>query len=272
MAAEVTHGLVATAAGAAAIGEVNIGTVELPTRGQAWTLHNIMAQVVAQTLTAAEMVGGYFGIDSVSGDITPDPAPSRFPVFGSGSRLGATGDVMTCPLQRYDLDLAAAGKANMNLVYNQAIAGAVAPLVNIGIAFGPNIPTKRPFKFCDRVRATQTAAANTQVGTIQLSEKATRITGIMGVLRQDGVLTTAEELTGIFSLRSDDVDLVPSFWLFNEVFSAGLGALIGGGTAQPAMPHIVDIPVPGGARIDVFADLITAVTNPADVEVFLFYE
>jgi len=272
MAAESTHGLIASAAGTAAIGETEIAAVELPTRGQPWKLHNLQGQVVRQTATAAEMVGGYFGIDSISGDINPDPRPSRFPLFEQGSFLGATEQVSTCPLHNYPLDLDALGKANLSLVFNQAIAATAAPLVNIGILFGPNIPAKRPFKFCDRVRTTITALANTQVGTIQLSEKATRITGIMGVLKQDGVLVTAEELTGIFSLRSDDVDLAPSFWLFNEVYGAGLSTVISGGVATMPQPHVVDIPVPGGARIDCFVDLITAVTNAADVEVFLFYE
>lgn len=272
MAAESTHGLIASAGATAAIGEVEIAAVELPTRGQPWKLHNLMAQVVRQTATAAEMVGGYFGIDSVSGDITPDPAPSRFPVFENGSFLGGTDGASTGALFNYPMDLDAAGKANLSLVYNQAIAATAAPLVNIGVAFGPNIPQKRPFKFCDRIRTTIAAAANTQVGTIQLSEKATRITGIMGKLIGDGVRVTAEELIGVFSLRSDDVDLAPSFWLFDQVYGAGVGATIHGGHSLIPQPHIVDIPVPGGARIDGFVDLITAVTNGADVEIFLFYE
>lgn len=272
MAAEITHGLAVSAAGTAAIGEVNIGSIELPTRGQPWKLHHFMGQVVRQTATAAEMFGGYMGLDSVSGDISPDPAPSRFPLFDSGSLLGTTAPGAAVPLQRYDMDLDAAGKANIDLVYNQAIAVTVAPIVNLGIAFGPNIPVKRPFKFCDRVRTTITATGNTQIGTITISEKATRITAIMGFLRQDGVIVAVEELTGIFNLRSDDVDLVPSFWLFNEVFNAGAGTTINAGMAQLPQPHMVDIPLPGGSRIDCFADLTTAVTNAADVEVFIFYE
>lgn len=272
MAAESTHGLVASAAASAAIELVTIGTVELPTRGQPWKLHGLCGQVVRQTATAAEMVGGHFGINSVSGDITPDPAPSRFPVFEQGSFLGTTADATTGPLFCYDLDLDASGKANLDLVYKQAIAVTVAPMVNIGVMFGPTIPTKRPFKFSDRVRTTLIVDTNTQVGTIQLSEKATRIIGIYGKLIQDGVRVADEELIGVFSLRSDDLDLAPSFWLFNEVYGAGKGATMHGGDSLHPTPHMVDIPVPGGARIDCFVDLLTAITNPADVEIFLMYE
>jgi len=272
MAAECTHGLIASASGTTTIGEALIGAVELPTRGQAWKLHNLNGQVCRAAATAAEFSGGYMGIDSVSGDISPDPAPSRYPLMGSGSFLGASDPVETIPIQKYELDLDAAGKANLNLVYNAGIALTAAPIVNIGVHFGPNIPQARPFKFSDRVRGTATVNTNTQIGTIQLSEKANKITGIIGFCKQDGVLVTAEELTGFFSLRSDDVDLAPSFWLFNEIFGAGLGTVIGGGRPTAPQVHVVDIPVPGGARIDCFVDTVTAVTNAADFEIFLMYE
>lgn len=272
MAADITHGLAVSAAGTAAIGEVTIGSIELPTRSTPWALHHFMGQVVRQTASAAEMVGGHMVLDSVSGDLDPDPAPSRFPLFDSGSFLGATAPGAVVPLQRYEMGLKAAGKANINLNYNQSIAVTAAPIVNIGIAFGPSIPVQRPFMFCDRVRTTIAANVNTQVGTITISEKATRITALMGILRQDDVIVTAEELTGLLNFRSDDVDLVPSVWLFNEVFNAGLGTTINGGMATSPMPHIVDIPLAGGSRIDCFATLTTAVTNAADVEIFIFYE
>lgn len=272
MAAESSHGLIASSLASAAIGDVTIGSVELPTRTQPWMISMLMAQVVRATGTAAEMVGGNFGINSVSGDITPDPAPSRFPVYEQGSHLGSTADVTTCPLHKYPMNLQAAGKANLDLQFNQDIAVTVAPAVNIGILFGPTIPVAMPFNFCDRVRTVVSSGDNTQVGTIQLSEKATRITGLMAVLKQDGVLVAGEELTGIFSLRSDDVDLSPSFWLFNEVYGAGRGATMHGGDATQPQPHIVDIPVPGGARIDCFVDLLTAVSNPADVAIYIMYQ
>lgn len=272
MAAESTHGQVVSATGQTGAGNKTIGSIELPSRGQPWTIDQIDAQVVRATATAAESIGGHFSLDSVSGDITPDPAPSRWPVFESGSFLGAVSDVTVCPRFAYDVDLKASGKANLDLVFSLAIASTVAPVVNIGIKYGPNIVQPPRPKFCDRVRATQTSADNTQVGTISLSEKATRIVGIIGVLSQDGVLVAGEELSGIFSLRSDDVDLVPSFWLFNEVFGAGLSTTINGGQHTHPTPHWVDIPVPGGARIDCFVDLVTAVTNGADVEIFIMYE
>ena len=272
MAADLTHGQAVIAATATAVTKTLVGTIELPTRQTGWTIDKLSAQIVPQTLTAAEAVGGIISLDSVSGDIVPDPRPSNFPIYALGSFLGATHPQINCPLHDYPLNLQAAGKANINFNFSLDIAATAAPIIAAGVKYGPAIALAKPFQFCDRVRSTITVNTNTQVGTIQLSEKATRITGILGVLQQDGVITAAEELAGIFSLRSDDVDLVPSFWLFNDIFSAGLGALIAGGEASPPKPHVVDIPVPGGARIDCFVDLLTAVTNAADVSIFLFYE
>jgi hypothetical protein len=79
-------------------------------------------------------------------------------------------------------------------------------------------------------------------------------------------------LIGFFRLASDDVKLPPMQLPFNNVYGAGLGALIQGGN-QGRIDYIpVDIPVQGGARINAFVDLNTAVTNAADCEIFIAYE
>lgn len=272
MASEGTHGQVVQAAGATTVAETLIGAIELPSRAEPWVLHNIMGQCVQAVADVALATGGVIRMESVSGDITPDPGPSRWPVYSQGSHLGATVGAGSCALHKYDINLLAAGKANINLNSINAIAQTTAPRWTGGIAYGPSIPELRPAKFCDRVRSTQSTVVRTQVGTIALSEKATRIVGIFGSLKQSGVLVTAEELTGFFDLVSDDVALAPSQWMFNEVSSAGLGALIQGAPALAPNIHRVDIPVVGGADIDVFVTLGVAVTNPANVDIFLMYE
>jgi len=272
MAAECTHGQVVQAAGVTTVAETLIGLIELPSRAEPWKLHNVMGQVVQAVADVALATGGVIRMESVSGDITPDPGPSRWPVYSQGSHLGATVGANSCALHRYDIDLLAAGKANINLNSINAIAQTTAPRWTAGVAFGHTIPEPRRAKFCDRVRTTVTAAARTAVGTIALSEKATRIVGIFGSLKQSGVLVTAEELTGFFDLSSDDISLSPSQWMFNEVSGAGIGALIQGAPATMPQVHLVDIPVIGGADIDVFVTLGVAVTNPANVDVFVLYE
>ena len=92
------------------------------------------------------------------------------------------------------------------------------------------------------------------------------------MLINDGVLTTAEELIGFFRLASDDIDLVPAQYPFPMGYSAGLGALIMSGPFIPSDLIPVDIPVIGGARINCFVDLNTAVTTAAEVQVYIAYE
>lgn len=261
-------------AGAASIaaGDTNLGTIELPQRDSgSWLIHKIFCQVVHPTATAAEAVGGDLRLSPAQGEVTPNPAPSRIPVFSAGSSLGATIDVSPCPLQIYDVEYTASGQARIDLIYNNAIAATVAAQVVAGIMFGDERPVATPFNFIDRVRTTVTAAADTAIGTITLSQNATAIVGILGILQQDGVLTTAEELIGFFRMASDDVKLVPAQYPFNTVFSAGLGALIKGGDQGQIHFIPTNIPVPKGARIDCFSDLSTAVTTAADVEIFIAY-
>ena len=272
MAANSSHGQVRAAATVATVVETQIGAaLELPTRAEGWVINDITAQVVRVTATAAENTAGTVRLNAPSGDLTPDPQPSRWPVFADGAFLGATANVGNCPLHRYAVELAAAGKADLEFFATNSTADTAAPIWLMGIHYAPEIVVPKRAFFSNFVRANQTTAVRTQVGTITLSEKATEIVGIIGFLSQNNVLTTAEELVGFFDLSSEDVELVPSQWLFNDVQGAGLGATIGGHFHFPPSPHQVSIPVPGGARIDCFVTLTTAVTNAADVMIAIQY-
>lgn len=266
-----THSSIVVAAGAAAAGDVAVGAITLPAGGP-WLIHDIFCQVVSATATPAESIGGHFRFDPASGDLNPDPSPSRFPVFETGSSLGATVDQGCCPLNLFQTEWVGAGKAVINCIYHQAIAPTVAPQIVMGIMYGHTRPAIKPLLFSDVVRVAQIVAGDTAVGTITLAEKATRIIGVCGILSQDGVLTTAEELIGFFRLASDDIKLPPMQLPFNNVFGAGLGILINAAPQGPIKYIPVDIPVEGGARINAFVDLNTAVTNAADCEIFLAYE
>lgn len=266
-----THGLLLAGAGATTATETNLGTISLPAGGP-WLIHDVFALVANATATAAELTGGYFRFDAASGDLTPQPAPSRFPVRGATSTLGATIDRSTCKLNLFPVAWEAPGKANIDIIVANNTTNTVAPQWICGLLFGKSRPEKKPIIFCDQVRGTIAAAAAAAVGTITLAEKATRITGICAILNQTGVLVTAEELLGFITLSSDDVVLPPSQYPVNCAYGAGLGALIQGGS-DPYINFIpVDIPVEGGARIAANIDLNTAVTNAADIQVFIAYE
>jgi hypothetical protein len=63
----------------------------------------------------------------------------------------------------------------------------------------------------------------------------------------------------------------PSDYPRSVAYGAGLGALINVSDHHSIVMIPVNIPVIGGARIDTFVDLNTALTNTADVEVYIAY-
>lgn len=268
---ENTHGLIVAAAGQIAAGEQILGTITLPADGP-WIIHNVFAQIAAVTPTAAEGLGGYFRFDAASGDVDPNPAPSKWPCIAYGATLGATIDQAVCELHNFPVLWNAPGRATINCIFNNTVAATAIPQIVMGIMFGKAVPTDKRFLFCDTVRVQTNSAADAAVGTITLSEKSTRITGLCGLLQMDGVVVTAQCLLGFFRLASDDIDLVPAQFPFTAAYSGGLGILIQGGNPIAANFLPVDIPVVGGARINCFVDLNVAVTNNAEVQIFIAYE
>ncbi len=266
-----THGAVVSGAADTAAGETVIGAITFPAGGP-WKIWGLWGFMVNATLTAAEVVAGHIRLNSVSGDIIPNPAPSRFPLSAVGSILGAVGSPQMHSLQIFPVFYEAPGKGVMQLIVNQAVGNAVAPQCVLGILFGKSIPQAYPFRYIDRVRVQTKAAVDTAVGTVTLAEKATRITAIGGILIQDNVITTQEELLGFFRLSSDDVRMPPAQFPFSAVYGAGLGAAINQPVAQVPRMIPVEIPVPGGGRIDVFVDLNTGLTNEAEVQIYIAYE
>ena len=265
------NGQVVAFAGPTAAGDSARQDITLPAGGP-WKIWGVFAQAVRATATAGESIGGHFRIEAASGDVVPNPAPSRFPVPQCGSFLGLTESVQVCPLVIWPVAWEAPGKAIIGIFYNEPTAVTVASQVVAGYLYGLGRPMERPIRFIDRVRATVTSAARTSIGTITLPEKATRISYIGGTMVQDGVLTAGEELIGFFDISSDDVDLVPMQFPASAVYGAGLGATVGNMISQEPSLIPVDIPIIGGSRIDCNVDLNTAVTNAAECTVFIAFE
>lgn len=260
------------AGGTAAAATTQIGAdIELPAGGP-WSIFGLWMQVVKDTAADAECLSGSLIVDSHSGDISPDPAPGTFPISGLPSQTGANHGMAVVPLTIFPVNWSGAGKAVLRLSYYQQLAQAVGAQVACGILFGESVPEPRPIVFCDGVRSTQTADADTAVGTITLSTRATRITGIFADVNVDGALTADEALIGIVRLGSADIPLPPAQYPCARAFSAGDGTLIGP-VDDIKMDFIpVDIPVVGGARIDCYIDLGIAFTVAATVGIYLQYE
>lgn len=267
-----SHSMFQNGAGGLAAGAVtNLGNITLPAGGP-WKIHDIWSYLAIGTAGAAEASMGHIRITSVSGDITPNPAPSRWPIAGIPSYLGAATGKPLCPVAVWPTALEAAGKAVLTFDYVNEALKTAADDIYCGVMFSKTIPVPRRAPFCDRVTAAIGATGANAVGTITLAEKATRIVAIGCDVLQDNVSTTAEELIGYFTLTSDDVDFAPSQWPWSFASSIGLATNHGLNNGILTRMHPVDMPVLGGARIDCAVHLLTGPTNDAQASVYLMYE
>lgn len=268
-----THALAVTGAGATgAVTKTQIGgNITLPAGGP-WTIFGMWGQVVKVTAVADEGTGGHLIIDSLSGDLSPDPAPGKYPMIGNPIGEGAHFSMAALPLNIWPVNWQAAGKSVIKLSYFQQLAITTAPHMAAGIIFGDSTPEKRPLMFCDAVYASFASATEQLVGTITLAEKATRIVGILADLNKGDSLTVAEQILGTIRLASDDIKMPPAQYPMQRCFDSGDGTMAGE-TAAPRMDFIpVDIPVEGGARINCYCTTVVSVTGNADVLIYIAYE
>lgn len=268
-----THAQAVTGTGATtAATKTQIGAnITLPAGGP-WTVFGLWGQVAKITAVASEGTGGQLIIDSLSGDITPDPAPGRYPLIGNPQISSANCSIAALPLNIWPVNWSAAGKSVISLSYLNQLAITAGSRVAAGIIFGDTIPEKRPLVFCDGVYSSFAAATEQLIGTITLAEKATKIVGIMADLNKGDALTVAEEIMATIRLSSDDIKLPPAVYPCNRCFDSGDGT-VAGETAAPHSYFIpVDIPVEGGARINCYATTTASVTGNADIQVYVAYE
>ena len=268
-----THGLLVTGTGGTVAESVTqIGQdITLPAGGP-WKIFGIWGMAAQDTAVQSEAISGGIRLDALSGDLTPDPAPGRYPLIGMPSQSGANFGIHSAPLNIWEVDWEASGKAVISLSYINDQGNATAPIVAAGIIFGDAKAETRPLMFCDRVAANLTAATEAAIGTITISEKATKIVGIMAVASKDGAVTADEGMIATIRLDSADIKMPPSQFPTTHSFSAGDGTPAGGTGISQAQFIPLDIPVIGGSRINCFGTLINAVTAGLDVQVYLAYE
>jgi hypothetical protein len=186
--------------------------------------------------------------------------------------LGALINPTTCPLKLYEVNWQAAGKSQVQIRVSNDILITNIPQWVAGLIFASEAPVFEIPQFCDVARGVIAAAALTAIGTVTLSEGATKIVGAAAVLSQNGVLVAGEELLGFVTLASDDVSLAPMQLPCNCAYGAGLGATMAAPSQPPVEMIPLDIPVVGGARINFSVDLNTAVTNGANIALYVWYK
>lgn len=268
-----THALAVTGTGGTtALAETQIGSdLTLPAGGP-WTIFGIWGLVVKDTTVPNEGTGGALLIDALSGDLDPDPAPGKYPVVGAPASESANAAIAAVPLNIWQVNWKAAGKAVISLKYLNQLAITTGSDVAAGIIFGDSIPEKRPLVFCDGVRTAFASTAEQSVGTITLAEKATRIVGIFADCNKGDAPTAGVPVLVTIRLDSADVKFAPAQFPCNRGFNASDGTAVGQ-SATPMSNFIpVDIVVVGGARVDVFATSSASVTGNVEVQVYLAYE
>lgn len=268
-----THALSVVGTGGTTAGLISqIGSdITLPAGGP-WIIFGLWGMVVKNTTVPNEGSGGALIINSLSGDLTPDPAPGVYPMVGTPATISANDGMTSIPLNMLDVRWNAAGKSVVQLSYLQQLAITTASVVSAGILFGDTVPVKKPLVFCDSVRASFASAAEQSIGTITLAEKATRIVGIMADLNKGDIISGGEPIMATIRLASDDVRMPPMTLPCNRAFNAADGTPVGGAGVAQSQFIPVDIPVTGGARIDVFATTTASVTANADILVYIAYE
>jgi hypothetical protein len=257
--------------GTTALTDTKLGTITLPAGGP-WKIFGLWGYAVTNAAGAAEATFGHIRVESESGDVTPNPAPSRFPLAGVPSYLGAATGKPLVPVTIWDVDWDAEGKAIISLHYINECAKTAGDVATLGLIFGKSIPEWRPARFCDRVTAAFLTAGSNAVGTITLAEKATRIVGIGAQVVQNMVSTATQEILPFFTMTSDDVDFAPSQWPCSFASCVGLATNHGLNNAIPPVILTVDIPIIGGARIDCAINLLAATTTNVQGQVFILYE
>jgi hypothetical protein len=269
----ITHGLIVEGAGGtAAATKTQIGSNITMPAGGPFIIHNIFGTAVKDTTIPDEGTQGELIIDSYSGDVSPDPAPGKFPLPGNAISSSANAGLGVVPLTIWFTEWNASGKAVLQLSYLNILAMTTGSDCVLGILFGEATPEWRPAVFCDGIYSSFASATEQLLGTITLSEKAKKITGILADLNKGDAATAGVPCVGHIRLASNDINFAPGMFPCNRGFDATDGVAVGAPSAPQSDFIPVDITVPGGAIINIYGKTTASVTGNADFAVFLAYE
>ena len=231
---------------------VQVGNIiTLPAKGP-WDIYQIYCQTVENSGTDSVSISGNIVFDSVEGDLSPDPAPGQFPYAGTTANQATGRGVSHSPLNIYDVQWTAAGKSQVRFLVQPQVVRSSQPGILCGLIFGKQRPVPTPIKYSTMLRAVTSNSFEDILGTITLSERATKIVGIAAVIMDQTL--HAGSLARLFTYRmdSDDIKLQPSDWPFQYAYNRPNGVQPTSCDLPPVKYMPVDIPVEGGARIDVY--------------------
>lgn len=250
----------------------DIGADLILPAGGPWIIFGLWAQAIESVFASGLGFSGYVHFESVSGDIVPDPAPGNYPIFNPGTITTNSNQNWCIPTIIHPVLWEAAGKSKIKFQMINTSVNTWPLFAYAGIIFGDTIPQRRPRIFSDIIHSAIVDNVEVLIGTFTLSEKASRITAILADVKPVSPANDNQSVGGFFRLDSDDAEMNPTHLPFARYWPASKGGT-GGGATVPKLDYIdLDIPIPGGARVNVFAKLEGAFLNPIDINVYIAYE
>lgn len=243
----------------------------LPANGP-WVIHGIWGVAVWPSPSGQNPILGSIGIQSLTGDLLPDPTPALFPFpVQQVTTINAQG-LLPTPIQIHPTYFKAPGSSQVQMVAE--FEGPVGPN-NIrfmgGILFSTNPPRDLPIQRTAVLRTQVSSAAETALGIIQLPESADLLISYSALAAWLLPPLTTEPLIGHIRLQSDDERLQPAEYPFSF-------ALMGATTANPindTLPPVLTVPldtkVLPGSRISVFCTFPAWLNTTINVTFYLNY-
>ena len=268
-----THGIGRMGPGSQILNdEVQIGSnITLPAGGP-WLIYNMWSQSILTNSNGYRSVNGYIHLDSISGDITPDPAPGKFPLIPHFMTTSAWGYTDFDVINIFKTRLLAPGKSVIALSHISKVTIPDAPAISVGILFDKQVPIKRYSPWTDYVAADLSSNVETYIGTITMSEAAKRLTSIYCEVFPVDSITADDYVLATFRLDSDDIEITPAIFPSFAAWALFTGGNQSYAQARHIEPIHLNIPVLGGARINVFATLANATTSNVLAACHLTYE
>jgi hypothetical protein len=254
------------------VGVQTFGTpIVLPANGP-WVIHGIWGIPAWINPSGENPILGSIGIQSITGDLDPDPTPALFPhPVQQVNTINAQG-LLPTPVQIHPTSFKAPGSSQIQMV---AEFDGPAGVNNIrfmgGILFSANPPRVLPIQRTAMLFAQVTSAAEIALGIIQLPESADLLISYSAQAAWLLPPAANEPLLGFIRMQSDDERLQPA------EFPLSFG-LMGRTTAAPindALPPVLTVPletkVLPGSRISVFCTFPTWTATTINVKFFLNY-
>lgn len=252
--------------------EVQIGSNIILPAGGPWLIYDIWHQSLITLEDGFISTSGFIHLRSISGDIQPDPSPGQFPVSNHFITFAGAIESDLDFINHSKTRLLAPGKSQISL--NHVADKTITPetIYSVGILFDKSIPLSRHSPWSARAAKFVSTNRETLLGTIILSEGSKRITSAYFDLFVPSGMFINESLIAQFRLDSDDIEITPAVFPSFRAYTRLGGGFLNFSIASVQTPIILDIPVLGGSRIDVFVTLFVATSTPVLAQGFLTYE